>query len=760
MARRAPTGFRVASAALLVATVAALAWLIHPAPERRPWCDSAGAAGGHPIALAPGRSATRPLLPAGDHLDWLRVRLAGEISTPGCEVALTLRRDARLGGAPGERELARWTRTVDARGRLPAVTLPPGVAAGLRAGDPLELELRRGDGDPGGLLLVAAEAGAPAVFFGASEQASLWGGRRRGGAPSPWTVAVLAALALALAWRGPGPQRIAALAASDGGAGSAARRWDAASAALLGIAAVLAVVLHGRFPITWDEPAHADYGRHVLAYYTSGFRDLAALTYRNDYLYGGAYDLLGALVAGLAPAEPFRALHLLGALTGLAGVAACGWTARLLAGPRAGTAATALLLATPIWFGHAFNNPKDIPFASASAVALLCLVRVVQRWPAVPWRWTVALGIAAGLAAGVRVGGLVLLGYLAAVAAGHAALTLLRPGPLRSLLPRAAGPALRVALPAAAIGYAAMLAAWPWAQRAPLTRPWQALGAMSRFAWDGLVPYRGLLEASDALPASYAPTQLALQLPELVLPLVALAALAGLAAVTTRRDGWPRAAAPWAIVALAAGFPLAYVAIRGAVLYDGARHLLFVVPPLVVIAAAGLDRAWAAAARAPRWLHAPLVALLLAALAAPAVTAARMLPYPHAYYNAFVGGPRGAQGRYALDEWRSANAEGVALAVAHLAAAGELQPGGPPIRLWAFGEPRTATEYFPPGLVFEHDPGKAELAIYPGRWPYCEPRPPGTEIGTVSRLGIPWLVVLDHRGSGEAVRATPCATPW
>ena len=59
-----------------------------------------------------------------------------------------------------------------------------------------------------------------------------------------------------------------------------------------------------------------------------------------------------------------------------------------------------------------FNNPKDIPFAVGMVWALYYIVRIVPELPRPRWSLVVKLGLACGLALGVRVGGLLLFGYL------------------------------------------------------------------------------------------------------------------------------------------------------------------------------------------------------------------------------------------------------------------------------------------------------------------------------------------------------------
>ena len=94
--------------------------------------------------------------------------------------------------------------------------------------------------------------------------------------------------------------------------------WDLASRVWLVAALALAVATFRDYGVTMDEAPHLSYGVHILHWYSSGFTDDTALTFRANYYYGGGYDLLGALFRRLvAPLlDPYAAMHLLGALVG------------------------------------------------------------------------------------------------------------------------------------------------------------------------------------------------------------------------------------------------------------------------------------------------------------------------------------------------------------------------------------------------------------------------------------------------------------
>jgi hypothetical protein len=166
------------------------------------------------------------------------------------------------------------------------------------------------------------------------------------------------------------------------------------------------------------------------------------------------------------------------------------------------------------------------------------------------------------------------------------------------------------------------------------------------------------------------PVFLGAKLPELhllVLLAMAAAALVSLVrrprALATGLHDAPRALAH-ATPLIALAFPLLYAAITRPVLYNEMRHFLFVLPPLAVLVGLGLDRL----ARVP----APSVARAVAALALGAYLAmhvalvARLHPYEYVYYNALVGGVRGAVGRFELDYWGVSLPAALAALRAHL----------------------------------------------------------------------------------------------
>jgi hypothetical protein len=95
--------------------------------------------------------------------------------------------------------------------------------------------------------------------------------------------------------------------------------------------------------------------------------------------------------------------------------------------------------------------------------------------------------------------------------------------------------------------------------------------------------------------------------------------------------------------------PLLVVIVKKSTLYDGIRHLLFIYPVFVVLAAAGWSE-WLSGPR-PRVVRFGIAALLATGLVNILTFNLRAYPNQIVYFNELVGGPRGAFARFDMDYW-------------------------------------------------------------------------------------------------------------
>lgn len=419
-------------------------------------------------------------------------------------------------------------------------------------------------------------------------------------------------------------------------AGLQARKapWELAFWGFLLALAPAMVLLSFDFGITWDEHYHVAYGEMVYRFFASGFRDQSALNYLSLYLYGGLFDLICAVGKRvLFFMDEYDARHCLTSLFGWLTILASALLARRAFGVKAGLTAALFLVLSPTFFAHCMNNPKDIPFAAFFMLTLYGLSLLKTSYPYATPRVAAAVVCAAALSLNVRVGGLLLICY-----AGLYLLVLALRDAQRLNARRwallAAGFAVCVAL---TLILGSLF--WPWALQNPLTRPIEALSQLSRFPVDFNELYGGAIVWAKDTPWDYVFRWFGITTP--------LGALAfGLASpfVLARRPEAKAAACLW----FAALFPALYVTLRHAVLYNGIRHLLFIYPVFMVLAAGGC----AVLLQSPlAWRRWAAIALLVVGFYQP--LRFHLVNHPHqaAYFNQLVGGASGAFLNYDLDYW-------------------------------------------------------------------------------------------------------------
>src|SRR5207247_4717669 len=100
----------------------------------------------------------------------------------------------------------------------------------------------------------------------------------------------------------------------------------------------------------------------VLKWYRSFFHDDSALTYRNLFFYGGFFDAFANVATRISPLGEYETRHVVNALFGLAGILGAYKLGAHLAGSLGGFFSALFLTLMPVFYGHLFNNPKDIPF--------------------------------------------------------------------------------------------------------------------------------------------------------------------------------------------------------------------------------------------------------------------------------------------------------------------------------------------------------------------------------------------------------------
>ena len=103
--------------------------------------------------------------------------------------------------------------------------------------------------------------------------------------------------------------------------------------------------------------------------------------------------------------------------------------------------------------------------------------------------------------------------------------------------------------------------------------------------------------------------------------------------------------------------PLAGYLLLHPTVYNGLRHFLFIVPPLVILSAIGLYQLISFVAKKNNTASLVLSVALALGLARETMIMIGLHPYEYVAYNSLIGGIKGAEGRFELDYWGTSLAE-------------------------------------------------------------------------------------------------------
>ncbi|MDP9128239.1 MAG: glycosyltransferase family 39 protein, partial [Pseudomonadota bacterium] len=174
---------------------------------------------------------------------------------------------------------------------------------------------------------------------------------------------------------------------------------------VLAVLATLVVTTFLHYGVTWDEELQNQYGQAVVDYYFSFFQDKRYEEIFNLYLYGGMFDGFASLFDRYTPFTVYDTRHLLNAVFGLLGLWGTRRLGKFLGGGAVGLMAMILLALTPMYYGHMFNNPKDIPFAAGIVWTIYFMARCMADRPRPKISLVLRLGFILGLTLCIRVGG-------------------------------------------------------------------------------------------------------------------------------------------------------------------------------------------------------------------------------------------------------------------------------------------------------------------------------------------------------------------
>ncbi len=269
------------------------------------------------------------------------------------------------------------------------------------------------------------------------------------------------------------------------------------------------------YGLSGDEVDMNEYGKTILKYFTSFGSDQSVFrtsdelnaakvyNYNRDGViqyYGGLFDLICALINTISPLDEYVTRHLLNAWAGFLALFFAAKITRKILGEQAAIIAVWLMFLSPFFLGHAMNNPKDIPFAATYIMSIYFMIRLFERLPNPSKKDYLWVILSIGATINIRVGGILLIPYLA-VFAGILFI-------VKNYIQQekvALGTFVKPVLITGVLGYLAGSLLWPYALQNPFTNPLNALSEMSNFKVNIRQLFEGAKIFSGELPVSFLP---------------------------------------------------------------------------------------------------------------------------------------------------------------------------------------------------------------------------------------------------------------
>jgi hypothetical protein len=210
---------------------------------------------------------------------------------------------------------------------------------------------------------------------------------------------------------------------------------------------------------------------------------------------------------------------------------------------------------------------------------------------------------------------------------------------------KAIGPLCGYFLIAALVTYGS----WPALWANPIEHYLKSWQMAFQFPWQGKIFFMGEFWRAWELPWFYLPLLFAIQFTE---PLVILAS-SGLILLIVRIKHFRSPELPLLIL-LWFILPVGVLIFKRPPLYDNFRQVLFLVPPLFLLAGVALEEIYAR-------LRSPLIRFVFyLVLFFPGVYGYLQLhPYEYTYYNSFVGGVKGASRAFETEYWMTSFREAI-----------------------------------------------------------------------------------------------------
>lgn len=396
-----------------------------------------------------------------------------------------------------------------------------------------------------------------------------------------------------------------------------------------------------------DEMDMNIYGKANIAYYTSGGKDTTFLhPSHNDGVnlpltlpyYGSGFEYFATGITSLIGDHyEYNTRHILNQIVAILGLLFSGLIAKKIKDYKAALITIWLLYLTPILYGLAIFNTKDIPFMSAYVASIYFAILFFERLPKPDWKTLFGLFFSLWFLLSIRIGGILMIGFIGiyAILEFYRDKSILQSA--KQWLPRLAGVIVAA--------FIFMILLWPFVLQNPAENIIKTINVVKEFPQKISFCYDGEYVNSLELPKGYLLRMMSITIPVATQVLL----LAGFIILIAN---WKKTGHKNAILLLIISgiFPVIFSIYSKMPLYNSWRHLLFIYPSIVIACSVGIAMIFDYFSK-PLYQYIAL-GLMLTGFIGPVKWCMENNPYQYAYYNEIVGGYDKAYGDYDADYWQ------------------------------------------------------------------------------------------------------------
>ncbi len=407
--------------------------------------------------------------------------------------------------------------------------------------------------------------------------------------------------------------------------------------------------------IPGDEPIDAQYGIASLNFYKSfgkdtSFVNLTALnhqTFPYQKYYGALFETYSIFIANLSGTPLYKTRHVLIAICGALIILLTALFVAELSGWRPAFISVLLLASSPTFIGNSYFNSKDIPMAMGFILAMYFFVKLIKQLP--HYHKTTIAGCIAGIACtiGVRIGGLMLLGYLVVfllyyIADNDSIRNQLLASVKKSFI------LFFLILFICITGFLLGLFSYPNFFLHGMHHISESMAVAKKFPIKILMLFRGEMIYANEIGWDYLPVCMGLTFP--------LTVIAGFIFYfinfikNIKKISWQQFILVYSVL-----FLFVYIIITHQYIYNGWRHVLFIYPVIVSMAAIAFIEIYS---EVKKYLFRALLLLFFFGMSLKTVFWMYVNhPYEYIYFNELAGGVKGAYGNYDTDYQQLAASE-------------------------------------------------------------------------------------------------------